>query len=183
MAERLAAYKKSHPDHLVYHLTGAVHSGGYLGTVEQLHRRRPDLDIQVITAVFAEPSETEARQAGTLHQDEGDYIVVVPKKRRAMGDEALFILLPFVRPAPGRRRHRFRLVGRFGDPLPMVVRHILDVILPSGDLEALLRSALGLLGLYVLCLLLTFSSYDCGRNMGARIEHDLRCDLFAHGGS
>lgn len=63
---------------------------------------------------------------------------------------------------------------------PMVVRHILDVVLPSGDLEALLRSALGLLGLYVLCLLLTFLVYDCGRNMGARIEHDLRCDLFAH---
>ncbi|MBS6790914.1 ChaN family lipoprotein [Megasphaera sp.] len=85
MAERLAAYKKSHPDHLVYHLTGAVHSGGYLGTVEQLHRRRPDLDIQVITAVFAEPSETEARQAGTLHQDEGDYIVVVPKTEAGDG--------------------------------------------------------------------------------------------------
>lgn len=63
---------------------------------------------------------------------------------------------------------------------PMVVRHILDVILPSGDLEALLRSALGLLGLYVLCLLLTFLVYDCGRNMGARIEHDLRCALFSH---
>lgn len=63
---------------------------------------------------------------------------------------------------------------------PMVVRHILDVILPSGDLEALIRSALGLLGLYVLCLLLTFLVYDCGRNMGARIEHDLRCALFSH---
>lgn len=63
---------------------------------------------------------------------------------------------------------------------PMVVRHILDVVLPSGDLEALLRSALGLLGLYVLCLLLTFLVYDCGRNMGARIEHDLRCALFSH---
>lgn len=63
---------------------------------------------------------------------------------------------------------------------PMVVRHILDVVLPSGDLEALIRSALGLLGLYVLCLLLTFLVYYCGRNMGARIEHDLRCDLFSH---
>lgn len=63
---------------------------------------------------------------------------------------------------------------------PMVVRHILDVVLPSGNLEALLRSALGLLGLYVLCLLLTFLVYDCGRNMGARIEHDLRCALFSH---
>ena len=63
---------------------------------------------------------------------------------------------------------------------PMVVRHILDAVLPSGDLEALIRSALGLLGLYVLCLLLTFLVYYCGRNMGARIEHDLRCDLFSH---
>ena len=85
MAERLAAYKKSHPNHLVYHLTGSVHSGGYLGTVEQLHRRRPDLDIQVITAVFAEPSETDARQAGTLQQDEGDYIVVVPNTEAGDG--------------------------------------------------------------------------------------------------
>lgn len=86
MAERLAAYKKSHPDHLVYHLTGAVHSGGYLGTVEQLHRRRPDLAIQVITAVFAEPSGTDdGVQMGTLYKDEGDYIVVVPKKEAGDG--------------------------------------------------------------------------------------------------
>ena len=85
MAERLAAYKKNHPAHLVYHLTGAVHSGGYLGSVEQLHRRQPDLDIQVITAVFAESSETGGVQPGRLYQDEGDYIVVVPNTEAGDG--------------------------------------------------------------------------------------------------
>lgn len=85
MAERLAAYKKNHPAHLVYHLTGAVHSGGYLGSVEQLHRRQPDLDIQVITAVFAESSGAGDVQPGRLYQDEGDYIVIVPKTEAGDG--------------------------------------------------------------------------------------------------
>ncbi|WP_287771238.1 ChaN family lipoprotein [Megasphaera sp.] len=85
MAERLAAYKKNHPDHLVYHLTGAVHSGGYLGSVEQLHRRRPDLDIQVITAVFAESSGADSVQPGRVYKDEGDYIIVVPNTEAGDG--------------------------------------------------------------------------------------------------
>lgn len=63
---------------------------------------------------------------------------------------------------------------------PMVVRHILDVVLPSGNLADLFRYGLGLLGLYIVCLVLTFSVYACGRNMGAHIEHDLRCHLFEH---
>ena len=63
---------------------------------------------------------------------------------------------------------------------PLIVRHILDVVLPSGNLTDLFRYGLGLLGLYVLCLILTFLVYACGRNMGARIEHDLRCGLFSH---
>ena len=42
---------------------------------------------------------------------------------------------------------------------PMVVRHILDVVLPSGNLADLFRYGLGLLGLYIVCLVLTFSVY------------------------
>ena len=78
MAESIDAYKKAHPDHLVYHLTGAVHSGDYLGSVEQLHLRRPDLVIQVITPIF-EDSSKEAEKAGRAYNNAGDYVIIVPK--------------------------------------------------------------------------------------------------------
>lgn len=85
MAESIALYKEAHPDHLVYHLTGAVHSGDYLGSVEQLHRRRPDLSIQVITPVFAETSAAAGEGAESLYKDKGDYVIVVPKAEVGRG--------------------------------------------------------------------------------------------------
>lgn len=63
---------------------------------------------------------------------------------------------------------------------PMIVRHILNDILPARDMAHLWQTGLLLLGLYVLCLLISFAVCYCGRTMGVHIEHDLRCRLFEH---
>ena len=63
---------------------------------------------------------------------------------------------------------------------PMIVRHILNDILPARDMARLWQTGLLLLGLYVLCLLISFAVCYCGRTMGVHIEHDLRCRLFEH---
>ena len=63
---------------------------------------------------------------------------------------------------------------------PMIVRHILNDILPARDMARLWQTGLLLLGLYVLCLLISFAVCYCGRKMGVHIEHDLRCRLFEH---
>ena len=48
---------------------------------------------------------------------------------------------------------------------PMIVRHILNDILPARDLARLWQTGLLLLGLYVLCLLISFAVCYCGRKM------------------
>lgn len=63
---------------------------------------------------------------------------------------------------------------------PMIVRHILNDILPARDMARLWQTGLLLLGLYGLCLLISFAVCYCGRTMGVHIEHDLRCRLFEH---
>ena len=63
---------------------------------------------------------------------------------------------------------------------PMIVRYILETILPAGNMTQLLYMAVILFSLYAACLCISFGVSYWGRSMGTRIEHDLRCRLFAH---
>ncbi len=51
MAERIAAALDAHPGARLIHYTGYFHSEGFLGTVERLKLRKPNLMIAVITPV------------------------------------------------------------------------------------------------------------------------------------
>ena len=48
MAESIALHLSTHPDRQVFHLNGSFHSSEYLGTVERLQKRLPDLNVAVI---------------------------------------------------------------------------------------------------------------------------------------
>ena len=63
---------------------------------------------------------------------------------------------------------------------PMIVRYILEDILPAGHMLRLVHAAALLLVLYVVCLCLSFGVSYFGRAMGTHIENDLRCRLFSH---
>ena len=63
---------------------------------------------------------------------------------------------------------------------PMIVRYILEDVLPAGDMIRLVHTAAVLFALYVSCLCLSFCVSYFGRGMGTHIENDLRCRLFAH---
>lgn len=63
---------------------------------------------------------------------------------------------------------------------PMIVRYILETILPAGNMTQLVYMAVILFSLYAACLCISFGVSYWGRSMGTRIEHDLRCRLFAH---
>lgn len=63
---------------------------------------------------------------------------------------------------------------------PMIVRYILEDILPAGDMLRLVYTAAVLFILYVVCLCSSFCVSYFGRSMGTHIENDLRCRLFSH---
>ena len=63
---------------------------------------------------------------------------------------------------------------------PMIVRYILEDILPAQNMILLAHTAALLFLLYVACLLISFCVAYFGKGMGANIENDLRCSLFAH---
>ena len=63
---------------------------------------------------------------------------------------------------------------------PMIVRYILEVILPAQNMILLAHTAALLFLLYVICLVISFCVAYFGKGMGANIENDLRCNLFAH---
>lgn len=63
---------------------------------------------------------------------------------------------------------------------PMIVRYILETVLPTENMLQLGKVAALLFCLYGTCLLLTYFVYAKGRAMGANIENDLRCQLFRH---
>ncbi|HJE83130.1 ABC transporter ATP-binding protein [Megasphaera stantonii] len=63
---------------------------------------------------------------------------------------------------------------------PMIVRYILEDILPAGDMVRLVHTAAVLFILYVVCLCSSFCVSYFGRSMGTHIENDLRCSLFSH---
>lgn len=63
---------------------------------------------------------------------------------------------------------------------PMIVRYILEHILPAQNMILLAHTAALLFLLYVICLVISFGVTYFGKGMGANIENDLRCQLFEH---
>lgn len=63
---------------------------------------------------------------------------------------------------------------------PMIVRYILETILPAGNMLMLAHTAALLFAMYVLCMVLSFCVSYFGRGMGTHIENDLRRRLFSH---
>ncbi|ERT60140.1 MULTISPECIES: ABC transporter ATP-binding protein [Megasphaera] len=63
---------------------------------------------------------------------------------------------------------------------PMLIRQLLQDVLPLQDGYLLAERSFLLFSLYLLCLAVTFGVHYYGRAMGCAIENDLRCRLFAH---
>ncbi len=63
---------------------------------------------------------------------------------------------------------------------PMILRHMMNVVLPTGDLAQLLEAAGFLLCLYLANCALNYQVMTHGRMIGALIEQDMRQALFAH---
>lgn len=63
---------------------------------------------------------------------------------------------------------------------PLLVRHILDAVLPAGELTALFLWAGILLALYGAGYVLSYAISYQGHVMSARIENDMRRDMFKH---
>lgn len=63
---------------------------------------------------------------------------------------------------------------------PMYLRHIMNDILPTGDISALLTAAAVLFCGYVAVCIGNYKVMQQGRTIGALVEQDMRRDLFAH---
>lgn len=72
------------------------------------------------------------------------------------------------------------LMAGFDLIFPMVVRNIIDKILPARDEIGLYKSAGLLLVLYLINFAVSYGVQYYGHIMSASIEHDMRSDLFAH---
>ena len=72
------------------------------------------------------------------------------------------------------------LMAGFDLIFPVVVRNIIDEILPSRDEIGLYKSAGLLLVLYLINFAVSYGVQYYGHIMSASIEHDMRNDLFAH---
>ncbi len=63
---------------------------------------------------------------------------------------------------------------------PMFLRHIMNDILPTGDIAALLKAAAVLFCGYVAVCAVNYKVMQQGRTIGALVEQDMRRDVFAH---
>lgn len=63
---------------------------------------------------------------------------------------------------------------------PMLIRYIMNELLPKRDVALLLKAAGVMLALYVATSLLNYLVMKKGRTIGALIEQDMRRDLFRH---
>jgi ATP-binding cassette subfamily B protein len=63
---------------------------------------------------------------------------------------------------------------------PLVVRKVIDNILPTGDLNMLLWTGGALTGMYLVSYVLHYTVDYLGHVLGARMEFDMRRDLFEH---
>ena len=65
MAESIFQHLQKNPGRKVVHITGAFHSDGFLGTVERLKLRAPDLKIAVVS-----PADTKSADSVTLDAED-----------------------------------------------------------------------------------------------------------------
>ncbi len=63
---------------------------------------------------------------------------------------------------------------------PVVVKELIQEVLPEGDMERLFIGSAVLLLLYILSFAISYAVQYYGHVMSASIEHDMRRDLFAH---
>ncbi len=63
---------------------------------------------------------------------------------------------------------------------PVVVKELIQEVLPAGDMERLFIGSAVLLLLYILSFAISYAVQYYGHVMSASIEHDMRRDLFAH---
>lgn len=63
---------------------------------------------------------------------------------------------------------------------PVVVKNLIQDVLPHGDMKRLFIGSAGLLLLYLLSFAIHYAVQYYGHVMSASIEHDMRRDLFAH---
>src|SRR6266849_3486674 len=75
MAESIFLYLQKHPGQKVMHITGAFHVEGFLGTVERLKLRAPDLKIAVVAPV--EAGDPRHPEIGASDMGNGNYAVLL----------------------------------------------------------------------------------------------------------
>ena len=63
---------------------------------------------------------------------------------------------------------------------PIVVRNLINQVLPDKDMHRLLLGSAVLLVLYIINFIIQFLVQYYGHVMSASIEHDMRRDLFSH---
>ncbi|MEP1215315.1 MAG: ChaN family lipoprotein [Marinobacter sp.] len=97
MADRVIRALKEFPGHQVIHLTGTFHAENRLGMVAVLERKRPDLDVVVISPVFWTSGNT-LNSLLKAHQEKGDY---------------LYFLQPLPEEYKDNERHRNSITEQF----------------------------------------------------------------------
>ena len=63
---------------------------------------------------------------------------------------------------------------------PMLIRYIMNELLPQRDVALLLKAAVFMLALYIATSVLNYLVMKKGRTIGALIEQDMRRDIFRH---
>ena len=63
---------------------------------------------------------------------------------------------------------------------PMLIRYIMNELLPQRDVALLLKAAVFMLALYIATSVLNYAVMKKGRTIGALIEQDMRRDIFRH---
>jgi len=97
MADQVIEALEENPGHQVIHLTGTFHAEDRLGMVAVLEKKRPDLDVAVISPVFWQAG---ANLPGLMaaNRDKGDY---------------LYFLQPLPEPYKNRARQREAMMAQF----------------------------------------------------------------------
>ncbi|MFO7993463.1 MAG: ChaN family lipoprotein [Marinobacter sp.] len=73
MADQVIRALENHPDHQVIHLTGTFHSEDRLGMVAVLEKKRPDLEVAVVSPVFWRSGDDLDSLLET-HGGKGDFV-------------------------------------------------------------------------------------------------------------
>jgi uncharacterized iron-regulated protein len=78
MAESIFLYVQKHPGRKVFHITGAYHVEGGLGTVERLKARAPGLKVAVVVPVEIE--QADALKIGPGDADGADFAILLRER-------------------------------------------------------------------------------------------------------